>query len=62
MKKRYRIQPFSPDIMGIWDEQIKNFVNNPESGRRKLFYKSENAQKLADKLNADEDSHEEAQS
>ena len=54
-KRRYKVSGFSPGLVGVWDKRAEDFVKNPGSGRRKLFRHRENAEKLADKLNKEED-------
>lgn len=51
-KLRYSVQPFSSGMVGVWDNQAQDFVKNPKSGRRKLFHRQTNAEKLAVKLNS----------
>lgn len=51
---RYTVRDFSPSMVGVWDEQARDMVKNPRSGRRKLFYRRANAQKLAKQLNDEE--------
>ena len=54
-KQRYSVRPFSPGQDGIWDKRAQDFVKNPDSGRKKLFYYRASAQKLCDKLNQEQE-------
>lgn len=60
-KARYSVAGFSPGLDGIWDEQAGDFVKNPDSGRRRLFHRKDNAQKLCDKLNKEHEAARESE-
>ena len=48
---RYIAHEYSPGRYGIYDNEAKDFVRNPETNRCRLYHSMEKAQAVADKLN-----------